>query len=127
MPAMGEWRFARGHSPGKLSICARISGEALSRNQDSPSPLTAIDSCVRGRTTRRPARAPRGSCRSRSSTAGTRRPRRNRGRGLARPLRAAYCGPLAPNGVGRVVIGLASAVSAAATGPQGSRSPKSLW
>ena len=39
---------ARGYSSGQASIWARISGEALIRNQDSPSALIATDSCVRG-------------------------------------------------------------------------------
>ena len=40
-------RLARPESP-KDSIWARTSGEALIRNQETPSALTATDSCVRG-------------------------------------------------------------------------------
>ena len=41
MPAIGECRSAFGHSSGHASIWARISGDALIRNQDSPSALIA--------------------------------------------------------------------------------------
>ena len=47
MPWTGEWRGRRGWIGGKLSIWARISGEALTRNQSSPSALNATDSWVR--------------------------------------------------------------------------------
>src|SRR5262245_9630995 len=59
IPAMGECRSAFGHSSGQASICRAISGDALIKNQDSPSALRATDSCVRGRTLppiRRPSR-----------------------------------------------------------------------
>jgi len=57
-PARGECRGARGQSGAKLSICARISGEALSRNQRSPSAEIATDSCVRARAFSDPTRKP---------------------------------------------------------------------
>src|SRR5262245_32836968 len=56
---MGECRAARGWRAGNDSIWARISGEALSRTQRSPSTLTATLSCVRGRAAIVPARMPR--------------------------------------------------------------------
>src|SRR5262245_5358430 len=59
MPAIGESRGARGCSPAKPSICARISGEALSRNHAWPSALTATLSWVRGLAAIAPSRAPR--------------------------------------------------------------------
>ena len=49
----------RGCNAVKLSIWARISGEALSRNHASPSALTATLSCVRGTAAIAPARTPR--------------------------------------------------------------------
>ena len=49
----------RGWIGGKLSIWARISGEALMRNQSSPSALTATDSWVRGVARIAPVRTPR--------------------------------------------------------------------
>jgi hypothetical protein len=46
-----------GWSGGKVSICARRSGEALTRNQWSPSALSATLDCVRaGISPRRAAR-----------------------------------------------------------------------
>ncbi len=44
---MGVWRTpSRGHSAGNAWIWARMSGEALNRNQRSLSALTAMDDCV---------------------------------------------------------------------------------
>src|SRR5262245_37890972 len=57
MPAIGECRGSRGCKPGKLSICERISGEALSSTQRSSSTLTATHSCVRGTRSGLPERA----------------------------------------------------------------------
>jgi len=54
----GEWRGPRGHRTGAPSICARTSGEQLSRNQSSPSPVTATDSWLRGRNVGSPRRTP---------------------------------------------------------------------
>src|SRR5215471_10202415 len=59
MAAIGECRGPRGCSSGKLSICARISGEALSRTQRLESALTATHSCVRGFAARVPERTSR--------------------------------------------------------------------
>src|SRR6478736_102943 len=51
-------RSTRGCSLAKLSSCCRISGEALSKNQESPSALTATDSCVRACARMLPRRTP---------------------------------------------------------------------
>src|SRR5215510_9291905 len=59
MALSGEWRGPRGWSPGKSSICCRISGDALSRNHDPPSALTATLSCVRATARAVPSRSPR--------------------------------------------------------------------
>jgi len=56
---MGEWRGARGWSGGKLSICARISGEQFSSSHASPSALTATHSWLRARARPAPSRTPR--------------------------------------------------------------------
>src|ERR1700704_1128479 len=59
-PSIGEERRSRrGWRISRASICWRRSGEALIRNQRSPSPLTARDACVRGVTPISPARARR--------------------------------------------------------------------
>src|SRR6478609_11956643 len=58
MPWIGVSRSERGCSLLKLSICCRISGEALSKNQESPSALTATDSCVRACARMLPRRTP---------------------------------------------------------------------
>ncbi len=47
----------RGCSAGVRSICQRTSGEQLSRNQASPSALTAAEDWVRGLAAGSPARA----------------------------------------------------------------------
>src|SRR6478736_7299085 len=51
-------RSTRGWSLSKLSICCRISGDALSKNHESPSALTATDSCVRACARMVPRRTP---------------------------------------------------------------------
>ena len=108
-------------SGGKLSICARISGETFSRNQEAPSALTATDSWVGPHG---PARAaPHGSCRSRSSIAAHRHRPRNRGRGLARTRRA---GPLADGSVAAIGAGRLGCRGLGSDRTQGSRSVKSL-
>src|SRR3954470_7406805 len=56
MPPIGVSRSWRGCRAGNDSICARTSGDALSRNHCRPSPLTAADACVRGRIDACPAR-----------------------------------------------------------------------
>src|SRR6266849_97980 len=56
---MGEWRGPRGWSRGKASIWRWMSGEALSRDQLSPSALMARDSWVRGTAEIVPSRSPR--------------------------------------------------------------------
>src|SRR6478735_2641603 len=58
MPWIGVSRSVRGWSLSKLSICCRISGDALSKNQESPSALTATDSCVRASARMLPRRTP---------------------------------------------------------------------
>ncbi len=59
-PEMGDCRNpARGCSSGVFSICERRSGEAPSRNQDSPSPLTATCAWERGFPAKVPARRAR--------------------------------------------------------------------
>ena len=50
---------AGGMQAGKDSICAWMSGEALSRNQRRSSGLTATDDWVRGRAGREPSRTAR--------------------------------------------------------------------
>src|SRR3954462_9238714 len=55
---MGVSRCARGCSLLKLSICCRISGDALSKNHESPSALSATDSCVRATARMVPRRTP---------------------------------------------------------------------
>src|SRR5207249_4765748 len=52
-------RSLRGCRAGNDSICARISGDALSRNQASPSALTATLSCRRASMRTDPSLAPR--------------------------------------------------------------------
>src|SRR5207342_3750600 len=59
-PSIGEDRRSRcGWRISRASICWRRSGEALIRNQRSPSPLTASDAWVLGATPASPARARR--------------------------------------------------------------------
>ncbi len=49
-PSTGTCRTCVGASGGAMwRNCSRMSGEALSRNQRTPSALTAADDCVRGR------------------------------------------------------------------------------
>src|SRR5215467_5863285 len=57
-PPIGVSRSRRGCSAGNASICARTSGDALSRNHCSPSALTAADAWVRARSDACPARTP---------------------------------------------------------------------
>ena len=82
MPGDRRVRGARGWSGGKLSICGRTSGEAFSRNQSAV--RADGDRLLRARASPgcRP-RGPRGSWGSRSSTAGSLRPRPSRARGRA--------------------------------------------
>src|SRR5882672_2172024 len=56
IPPIGVSRSRRGCRAGNDSICARMSGDALSRNHWWPSPLTAAEACVRGRIDACPAR-----------------------------------------------------------------------
>src|SRR4051812_27324565 len=56
MPPIGVSRSRRGCSAGNPSICARMSGDALSRNHCWPSALIAADAWVRARSAVWPAR-----------------------------------------------------------------------
>src|SRR5436190_12169964 len=58
MPPIGVSRRRRGCRAENASICARTSGEALSRNHCWPSALTAAEAWVRGRSDACPARTP---------------------------------------------------------------------
>src|SRR6476659_6901347 len=48
MPSTGTCRTPVTSARGSRVICSRTSGEALPRNQRTPSALTAIEDCVRG-------------------------------------------------------------------------------
>src|SRR5262249_11259600 len=58
IPPIGVSRRPRGCSAGKLSICARTSGEALSRNHCRRSALTAADAWLRAGSDGSPPRTP---------------------------------------------------------------------